>query len=132
MPYVCDLISWDGPNDKAQNPNGGLHELFGPFKTKTAATQFGREGVKLYNGFARYVVRELRNESRRVNEPTIIDDENPEPYMPKCVQCGKEIDADRVYAARSRGKDAKYCSSTCRQSANTKAYRTRKHLSIIK
>lgn len=46
--------------------------------------------------------------------------------QPKCEWCGKAIPVERVYAARSRGSEPKYCSNTCRGNALTAAYRERK------
>ena len=43
-----------------------------------------------------------------------------------CAWCNGKIPKERVQAARSRGVEPKYCSTTCRGNANTAAYRERK------
>lgn len=48
---------------------------------------------------------------------------------PRCAFCRKAIPTERVYAARSRGKEPKYCSATCKGNAITAAYRARKRQS---
>ena len=43
----------------------------------------------------------------------------------KCVRCKKTILQQRVYAAKSRGHEPKFCSDPCRYAAGSKSYRDR-------
>lgn len=43
-----------------------------------------------------------------------------------CVVCSEPIPIERVYAARSRGLEPKYCSPKCKATASKRRSRARK------
>jgi hypothetical protein len=54
-----------------------------------------------------------------------VDDEHG-PLLEKCEVCGRYIDDERQIVAESRGQIAKYCSTTCRETAAKRRYRADK------
>lgn len=62
---------------------------------------------------------------RRIVETTARGERIP--LVPGCTVCSEPIPEDRVYAARSRGVAARYCSERCKTTATRRRQRARRN-----